>query len=70
MSKLTPPTKDQVLRLANKLKERTCRYCDRTYILGANGVDTGCDDCEGIVRNPAGMIIYDPIQFQEKDGDQ
>ncbi len=40
------------------MKETTCPHCLRTYLMGYNGTINGCDECEGIVRNPDGTINY------------
>jgi hypothetical protein len=53
-------TKQDVEKLARKLRQRTCPHCSNEYTLGINGVEDGCDECEGIVRNPLdGTIIRD-----------
>lgn len=47
-------------------KLRTCPHCLKEYTLGINGISGGCDECEGIVRLPNGMIdqsASSPEQF-------
>jgi len=41
-----------VKKLIGLFKTRTCPHCKKEYYLGLNGVQDGCDSCEGIVRNP------------------
>ena len=52
-------TQDDVRKLAKKLTAKTCPHCMKDYTLGIDGVQSGCDSCEGIVRLPNGMIDYD-----------
>lgn len=39
-------------------RERTCPHCLKEFVVGINGVVNGCDQCEGIVRLPNGMIDH------------
>lgn len=36
---------------------RTCPHCMEEYTLGIDGTVNGCDECEGIVRNPVDNTI-------------
>ncbi len=38
--------------------ELTCT-CGRGYILGMNGTVDGCDECQGVIRNPLDHTIID-----------
>jgi PHP family Zn ribbon phosphoesterase len=49
--------KNPLAKAINKMRERTCPHCSNEYTLGVNGVDSGCDECEGIVRNPVDNSI-------------
>jgi hypothetical protein len=40
------------------MKKVTCPKCKKTYNLGYNGVDKGCDTCEGIERDKQGHAWY------------
>ena len=40
---------------------RVCPHCHQEYALGITGVDSGCDECEGIIRLPNGMIDYEAM---------
>jgi len=51
----------QIITASNQLltpKTKKCPGCRKQYTLGINGVDNGCDECEGITRLPNGMIDY------------
>jgi len=37
----------------------TCPHCGEAYILGVNGIESGCDACEGVVRNPIDNTIVE-----------
>ncbi len=40
------------------LPKFVCPKCQHEYTLGVNGVITGCDQCEGTVRNlPGGYVL-------------
>lgn len=42
-----------------------CPYCRRVYILGLDGTVDGCDQCEGVVRNPLDhTIIKEVFSFE------
>jgi len=47
-----------VNKLVKHFVVRTCPHCLKDYSLGFDGVETGCDNCEGIVRLSNGMIDY------------
>ena len=46
-----------VRKLIGVFALRTCPHCHQEYMLGINGVQGGCDSCEGIVRNPVDNSI-------------
>lgn len=48
-----------IQKIAKKLTAKTCPHCLKEYTLGIDGVASGCDRCEGIVRLSNGMIDYD-----------
>lgn len=52
------PDQTQLQKIVSVLKQRTCKHCLKEYTLGVDGVQAGCDECEGIVRLPNGMIDY------------
>lgn len=51
-------TRQAIRKTIAKLAERTCPHCLKEYTMGINGTVDGCDECEGIVRLPNGMIDY------------
>lgn len=73
MSILKSVQEDQrgnVKKLVKKFVERTCPHCLHEYTLGIDGVETGCDSCEGIVRFPNGMIDYTAMNMETFIHDQ
>lgn len=46
-----------VRKLIKEFSQRECPHCHETYIIGRTGVVEGCDECLGIVRDRAGMIV-------------
>jgi len=55
---------DQVIeQFVRNYVSRVCPHCHEDYILGVDGVEAGCDICEGIVRNPIDhTIIYEDFE--------
>lgn len=49
---------DTIKKIIGVFKLKTCPHCLKEYTLGINGVNNGCDECEGIIRLPNGMIDY------------
>lgn len=47
----------------------TCSKCGQPYRLGQDGVITGCDKCEGVVRDGQGFA-WAPGQTYEVDVDK
>jgi len=43
---------------------RICPHCHSEYALGITGVDSGCDECEGIIRLSNGMIDYEAMNSE------
>lgn len=55
---MEPDTNEPKKQLTSKFVIRTCPHCLKEYTLGIYGTVKGCDECEGIVRNPRdGSII-------------
>jgi hypothetical protein len=53
-----------VNKLVKKFVVRTCPHCLSEYTLGVDGVETGCDSCEGVVRLSNGMIDYGAMNME------
>lgn len=67
------PDLKSIRKIIGTMRQRTCKHCLKEYTLGIDGVDSGCDECEGIVRLPNGMIDYSassPEQFIFKQDEQ
>lgn len=57
---MSTTTAQTIEDIARNYVMRTCPHCFKEYILGVDGITNGCDQCEGIVRNPLdGSIIND-----------
>lgn len=41
--------------------KQQCPHCHKEYTLGVDGIISGCDDCENIVRASNGYAIDEPL---------
>lgn len=65
------PEKELLNKAVIKMRVRKCGHCGHEYTIGINGVESGCDECEGIVRNPRdGSIIYEDYSSLFNKGEQ